>query len=156
MDEFRGAFPSDLEETCTKLAQLVGMQIKPEAATLNYYAIQKMSMGAHKDDAEDALERPIVSCSFGNTIIFLIGGQSRDTIPHAFYVRSGDVVIMGGPSRSAYHAVPCMLQFTSPLQIFEALEDGEDESSKWKSCVNYIRNSRININVRQVRNHMNL
>lgn len=44
--------------------------------------------------------------SFGQSAVFLIGGQSKAVRPQALLLRSGDVVIMSGPSRLAYHGVP--------------------------------------------------
>ncbi len=48
-------------------------------------------------------------CSFGQPAIFLVGGVSKETKPIAMYVRSGDIAVMSGPSRLAYHAVPKIL-----------------------------------------------
>ena len=47
--------------------------------------------------------------SFGQTAIFLLGGQTKETSPTAMFLHSGDIIIMGGPSRLAYHAVPKIL-----------------------------------------------
>jgi alkylated DNA repair dioxygenase AlkB len=33
----------------------------------------------------------------------LIGGQTRDTAPHAVLLQSGDVMVMTGSGRGAYH-----------------------------------------------------
>lgn len=33
-----------------------------------------------EDDAEDDLSKPIVSASFGNTVVFLIGGPTREKV----------------------------------------------------------------------------
>lgn len=47
--------------------------------------------------------------SFGQSAIFLLGGKTRDQAPLAMYLRSGDIMIMAGDSRLAYHAVPRIL-----------------------------------------------
>ena len=63
-------------------------------------------------------------------------GNDKSTTPSAFFIRSGDVLIMSGASRLAYHAVPRIFETESdvfrrdPVEIFKA-------------------HSRININVRQ-------
>ncbi len=36
------------------------------------------------------------------------GGQTRNEVPLAFWLRSGDVVVMGGTSRLCYHGVPAV------------------------------------------------
>ena len=71
-------------------------------------------MGGHVDDAEDDMTRPIVSCSFGSSAIFLIGGRTVDTEPWAMWVRSGDVVLMGGESRYCVHGIPRVMDDTTP------------------------------------------
>merc|ERR1712232_1217064 len=104
----QGEFPSDLSELCKSIAYQVGYEMEPQAATLNFYSNPKYLMGGHVDDAEEDMEKPIVSISFGNTVVFLIGGESREVEPTALYIRSGDIVIMGGKSRYYYHGVPRM------------------------------------------------
>jgi alkylated DNA repair protein alkB homolog 1 len=55
------------------------------------------------DDAEAALERPIISFSLGHAGVFLLGGATRDEPPLALMVRSGDAIVMGGAARLCYH-----------------------------------------------------
>lgn len=145
-DEHRGPFPKDLEEYVSDMALQVGYRMKPEASIINFYPHNKCCMGGHLDDAEDDMSKPIVSTSFGNTVIFLIGGTSRDVKPVALYIRSGDVVIMGGHARYCYHGVPKMIPDSSP-SFFDIADPDED----WKIIQDYIRTSRINMNVRQVK-----
>ena len=49
-----------------------------------------------QDDAEGALEQPLVSLSVGCDAIFLIGGAHQDVPPTALLLRSGDAVVMAG------------------------------------------------------------
>lgn len=64
-------------------------------------------MCGHLDNAEEDLTKPIVSCSFGNTVVFLMGSRSTgylflftscslftEDTPTPFFIRSGDIVIM--------------------------------------------------------------
>lgn len=48
-------------------------------------------------------------CSFGQSAIFLLGGATKQTVPYAMYVHSGDIVVMWGQSRLNYHGVPRIL-----------------------------------------------
>ena len=41
--------------------------------------------------------------------MFLIGGQTKDVMPKAMFIRSGDIVVMSEQSRLAYHGVPKIL-----------------------------------------------
>ena len=68
-------------------------------------------MGGHVDDGEYTMEKPIVSVSFGNTVVFLIGGMQRDVTPTALFIRSGDVVVMGGEWRSMRPLLPSFCPF---------------------------------------------
>jgi alkylated DNA repair protein alkB homolog 1 len=56
-------------------------------------------MSGHLDDAEYEMKKPIVSISFGNTAVFLLGEEKKDVKPIPIFIRSGDVVIMGGRSK---------------------------------------------------------
>lgn len=49
------------------------------------------------------------SLSFGQSAIFLIGGQTKAIRPVPLLLNSGDVLIMSGDSRLAYHALPKVL-----------------------------------------------
>ena len=106
--------------------------------------------------------------SFGQSAIFLLGGETREETPVAMCLRSGDIMVMAGKSRLAYHAVPRIL---APIQdasmLFSDLhnkhvtiEEGTTLGDK-SNCAcaaleekriieQYVATSRININVRQV------
>lgn len=99
---------------------------------------------------------PLVSISFGNAAVFLIGGQSKSVQPKALLLRSGDVVIMSGPSRLAYHAVPKIVPDLDQLKrvtTYDATTPHHDlyvNDSDWNDYFNYIKLNRINLNIRQV------
>jgi hypothetical protein len=57
----------------------------------------------HVDDAEEALECPIVSFSLGQSAVFLMGGPTKDEQPTAILLRSGDAVVMSGGARMCFH-----------------------------------------------------
>uniref|UniRef100_A0A6B2LCC8 Fe2OG dioxygenase domain-containing protein n=1 Tax=Arcella intermedia TaxID=1963864 RepID=A0A6B2LCC8_9EUKA len=146
-EEHRGVFPAELAEIASDLAGLVNQKIISEAAIVNFYPDLKCQMGAHVDDAEEEMSRPIVSMSFGNSVVFMMGGRTRDVVPTPIFIRSGDVVIMSGESRFCFHSVPRMIANTVPQQLMEP----EETDSSWKECQEYMKNARININCRQVK-----
>lgn len=41
--------------------------------------------------------------SLGHAAIFLLGAATRDFAPTPIILRSGDVLVMSGPGRQAYH-----------------------------------------------------
>lgn len=116
-----------------------------------------------------------VNCSFGQSAIFLLGGRTKAMKPTEMFIRSGDIVVMSGDSRLAYHAVPRILQIPgedslaplSPglLQAAAGSHGGEQEGcrlwahhnqsieqvlAEWPVFHHYLQTSRINVNVRQV------
>lgn len=67
------------------------------------------TLSGHTDHSEKDLSQPLLSISFGLSAIFLIGGLTKQVRPKALLLNSGDVVIMSGQSRLAYHGVPKIL-----------------------------------------------
>jgi len=119
---------------------------EPDAGIVNFYQT-KDSLMAHVDRSEVCATSPLVSISLGNAAIFLIGGLTRDIKPMPILLRSGDVVIMAGPAcRRAYHGVPRILENTLPQQ-FEVSSDDIEWTEEYEE---YLRTTRINVNVRQV------
>jgi alkylated DNA repair protein alkB family protein 1 len=86
--------------------------------------------------------------SLGNAAIFLVGGLTRDDAPIPILLRSGDIIVMSGPAcRRAYHGVPRILEGTLPTYLDEG---ATVTRGTWTPYARYMRNARININVRQV------
>lgn len=142
--------PDELSQLVKRLAapaMPAGDDFKPEAAIVNYFASGD-TLGGHLDDMELDWTKPIVSMSLGCKAIFLLGGKSRDDEPLAMFLRSGDVVLMAGEARECFHGVPRIFTDREHSEI-ASLE--KHFSSEYDCCfLDYIRSSRININIRQV------
>ncbi|MEU4209585.1 alpha-ketoglutarate-dependent dioxygenase AlkB [Streptomyces sp. NPDC026206] len=84
-----------------------------DIALVNYYdATAKMGMHRDSDEKSGA---PVVSLSLGDTCVFRFGNTSSRNRPWTdVELRSGDLFVFGGPSRSAYHGVPRTLPGTAP------------------------------------------
>eukprot|EP01041_Mallomonas_annulata_P011318 gene11318-23682_t len=148
--DLKSPFPENLALLCKKLANSVDEDITAEAAIVNYYPIGAC-MSGHLDDAEHALEEPIVSISLGCPAIFLIGGTTKDIKPIPILIRSGDVIIMSKASRCLYHGVAIVLSHSDILDnhnnsIFNEQNKNEDAIP----IIKYLQKYRININVRRV------
>nr|CAD7260068.1 unnamed protein product [Timema shepardi] len=63
-------------------------------------------LGWHTDHSEVDRNVALLSFSFGQSAIFLIGGLTVEEKPTALLVENGDIVIMSGQSRLCYHGVP--------------------------------------------------
>ncbi|KAL8142456.1 hypothetical protein V2J09_015488 [Rumex salicifolius] len=142
--------PERLSMTAKQLAvpaMPAAEEFKPEAAIVNYFALGD-TLGGHLDDMEADWSKPIVSLSLGCKAIFLLGGKSRDDQPMAMFLRSGDAILMAGEARECFHGVPRIFtdETHSEISPFEAILSSEED----RCFLEYIRTSRININIRQV------
>jgi alkylated DNA repair protein (DNA oxidative demethylase) len=86
----------------------------PQACLVNYYG-QGAKMGLHRDEDEEDISAPVVSISLGDTAVFRLGGLERRGKTSTIKLSSGDVVVLGGPSRLRYHGIDRILPGTSRL-----------------------------------------
>jgi alkylated DNA repair protein (DNA oxidative demethylase) len=86
----------------------------PEACLVNLYR-EGAKMGLHRDEDEEEVAAPVVSVSLGDTAIFRIGGLERGGKTETLKLSSGDVVVMGGPSRLRYHGIDRVLGGSAKL-----------------------------------------
>lgn len=95
----------------------------PQACLVNYYA-PGARMGLHRDEDEEDMAAPVVSVSLGDSARFRIGGPTRRGPTRAFDLASGDVVVLEGESRRAYHGIDRILPGTSELLLEDFPEGG--------------------------------
>ena len=86
----------------------------PECCLINYYATGAR-MGLHQDRDEEDLAAPVVSVSLGDSAVFRIGGTSRRGKTRSLKLRSGDIVVLRGADRLAFHGVDRVLGGSSRL-----------------------------------------
>ncbi|KXS16587.1 hypothetical protein M427DRAFT_55247 [Gonapodya prolifera JEL478] len=133
---------------------------EPQGGIVNYYGLKDTLM-AHQDRSEADGESPLVSISFGSTGIFLVGGATKDSPPIAIFLRSGDIVVLSGPTRRSFHGLPRVLPSTLPSYFFRDPADAPDRDGEWDLIADFMTNEaeqvrnggvgrRINVNVRQV------
>ncbi len=91
-----------------------GTSKEPEACLVNFYA-DDARMGLHQDRDEKDLETPVVSISLGDSCLFRVGGTERTGGTLSFKLSSGDVVVLGGEGRLAFHGVDKIYPNTSTL-----------------------------------------
>ena len=87
---------------------------EPEACLVNFYGAGT-KMGSHRDFDEKEPRAPVVSISLGDDAVFHVGGLSRTDPKERITLRSGDVVVLGGQARFAYHGIDRVLAGTSGL-----------------------------------------
>lgn len=94
--------------------ELAGYPHPPEACLINYYE-DAAKMGLHQDRDEEDFTAPVLSVSLGDTAVFRVGGTTRKSPTRKFDLKSGDVVVLDGADRLAYHGVDRVLPGTSTL-----------------------------------------
>ena len=72
-------------------------------------------MGLHRDENEEDFSAPVVSVSLGDTARFRIGGLARKDPTRSLDLASGDVIVLTGDTRLAYHGVDRIKPGTSDL-----------------------------------------
>ncbi|AVO37904.1 alpha-ketoglutarate-dependent dioxygenase AlkB family protein [Pukyongiella litopenaei] len=81
-----------------------GCARSPECCLINWYG-EGARMGLHQDRDETDFDCPVVSISLGDEALFRIGNPTRGGKTESLWLRSGDVVVMGGSARLTYHGV---------------------------------------------------
>lgn len=84
--------------------ELVSKERAPDCCLINYYG-EGARMGLHQDRDEADFGWPVLSVSLGDAGLFRIGGTKRGGKTESIWLQSGDVVVMGGEARLAYHGV---------------------------------------------------
>ncbi|MFS8036035.1 alpha-ketoglutarate-dependent dioxygenase AlkB family protein [Xanthobacter sp. AM11] len=88
--------------------------VPPEACLVNVYAADAR-MSLHQDRDEADLTAPVLSVSLGDTALFRIGSDDRRGATRSLKLASGDIFLLSGPSRLAFHGVDRILGGTSTL-----------------------------------------
>jgi DNA alkylation damage repair protein AlkB len=100
--------PSEFAAIASSAAERAGYPFVPDICIMNFYTAESR-MGVHqdKDERPETLTAgvPIVSVSLGDAARFVVGGLARRDATRPMILRSGDVVVMAGPSRLRFHGV---------------------------------------------------
>lgn len=81
-----------------------GVGRNPDSCLVNFYG-EGARMGLHQDRDEADTRWPVVSVSLGDDALFRIGGLSRSDRTKSRWLKSGDIVVLEGTSRLAYHGI---------------------------------------------------
>jgi len=144
-------FPSDVAH----FLRCIFPNTKPEAAIVNVYSPGDV-LSVHRDVTETC-DNGLVSVSFGNDGIFVLGLQYEGSVEPqclAVRLRSGDAIYMDGPARFAWHGLPRIIPNTCPecLCDWPAAKEGEENSEdQYEAWRGWMSRKRVNLNVRQIR-----
>ncbi|KAI3333768.1 hypothetical protein F4824DRAFT_470783 [Ustulina deusta] len=155
--EYPNQLPPEFPRDIAGFLQTLFPETQAQAAIVNFYTPGD-SMMIHRDVSEQ-IDKGLVSLSMGCDALFMIApneygkseGNKDETSSKKPYLllrlRSGDAIYMSHESRYAWHGVPKVLKGTCPA----FLEDWPAEDGKFEEWKGWLRNKRININVRQMK-----
>lgn len=90
-------------------AALAAYPAPPEACLINLYG-PGTRMGLHQDRDEADLAAPVLSLSLGAPALFRYGGLQRADPTRSIRLMPGDALVLGGPSRLAFHGIDRVLK----------------------------------------------
>jgi alkylated DNA repair protein (DNA oxidative demethylase) len=94
--------------------EVTGYPAAPECCLVNYYA-PDARMGLHQDRDEADFAAPVLSVSLGDSAVFRVGGRTRRGPTRSMTLHSGDIVVLGGEARLAFHGIDRVLGGSSRL-----------------------------------------
>ena len=97
-------WPEIPDEVMTVWRTFVPLGPAPDCCLVNFYGTEA-KMGLHQDRDEADFAHPVLSISLGDTARFRIGGTERGGKTETVWLESGDVLMLTGPSRLAYHGI---------------------------------------------------
>ena len=104
-----GAFWPPIPEGVLSVWRAVsGWRQDPDCCLVNWYG-DGARMGLHQDRDEVNFDAPVVSISLGDPARFRMGGTGRNGPTESTILHSGDVAVMGGPARLAFHGIDRVL-----------------------------------------------
>lgn len=153
--EYPNQAPPDFPHDIANFLQTLFPDTAAQAAIVNFYSPGDTMM-MHRDVSEES-DKGLVSLSIGCDALFMIapnGYKHMSTDREAsekpyllLRLRSGDAIYMTQESRYAWHGVPKVLKGTCP----DFLADWPAEGDKFQEWKGWMRNKRINLNVRQMK-----
>jgi len=110
----RQAWPPMPDEVLALWERFAGAAVPPDSCLINFYhAGARMSLHQDMDEADQ--DTPVLSISLGDTAVFRLGGVNRSDPTRSFRLASGDVCLLAGASRRAFHGVDRILPGSSQL-----------------------------------------
>ena len=94
--------------------ELCDAKVGPDCCLANFYG-PEAKMGLHRDADEADFRFPVLSVSLGDDAWFRLGGLKRAEPTARLRLASGDVCVLGGEARLAYHGLDRILPGSSRL-----------------------------------------
>lgn len=94
--------------------RLTGLAREPDCCLVNFYGPESR-MGLHQDRDEADFSFPVLSISLGDEALFRVGGPVRGGPTQSVWLRSGDVLLLEGEARLAFHGIDRLRPGSSTL-----------------------------------------
>ncbi len=98
----------------TLWARFANFERPPDSCLVNLYG-EGARMGLHQDRDEVDPTAPVLSVSLGDTAVFRLGGTARRDPTRSLRLASGDVCMLAGAARLAFHGVDRVIPGSSTL-----------------------------------------
>jgi DNA oxidative demethylase len=85
-------------------SDVTGLERAPDCCLVNYYDAGAR-MGLHQDRDEADFSGPSSPVSLGDDALFRVGGTERTDPTASLWLHSGDVAVLDGASRLAFHGI---------------------------------------------------
>jgi len=108
------AFPAIPPLLLDLWGELCDPAVPPDACLVNLYR-EGAKMGLHQDKDEADFGFPVLSVSLGDTAVFRIGGTGRGDPTRSVRLASGDVCLLAGEARLAFHGIDRIIPGSSRL-----------------------------------------
>ncbi|MDR9484748.1 MAG: alpha-ketoglutarate-dependent dioxygenase AlkB [Sediminimonas sp.] len=99
-----GDWPPIPDPVLAMWRDLVSTERDPDCCLVNFYG-EGARMGLHQDRDEADFGWPVLSLSLGDEGLFRVGNTTRGGKTESVWLRSGDVLRMGGEARLIYHGI---------------------------------------------------
>jgi alkylated DNA repair protein (DNA oxidative demethylase) len=99
-----GEWPPIPDRVLQTWRDLVSEKRDPDCCLVNYYR-EGARMGLHQDRDEADFSWPVLSISLGDEGLFRVGNIERGGPTESMWLKSGDVLVMGGAARLVHHGV---------------------------------------------------
>ena len=108
------AWPAIPETIVALWHQLTKLEREPDCCLINYYG-EGARMGMHQDRDEADFDQPVISISLGDEALFRIGSETKGGKTESLWLRSGDVIRLGGAARLIHHGIDRIKSGSSTL-----------------------------------------
>ena len=99
-----GAWPEIPQSILHVWSEVSGTERQPDSCLVNFYG-EGARMGMHQDKDEADFSWPVVSISLGDDALFRVGGVDKPSPSQSYWLKSGDVAVIAGKARLAYHGI---------------------------------------------------